>query len=62
MIATSTLCSRDCCPAGGLRAHGIALEPSAPPETVERLTIELDRMATWLGLAWVSVGEMVRTS
>ncbi|MEC3912807.1 hypothetical protein U5A82_20735 [Sphingobium sp. CR2-8] len=44
-----------------LRAHRIALEPHAPPETEERLTIELDRMATWLGLASVSVGEMVRT-
>ncbi len=48
--------------AGVLRAHRIALEPNAPPETVERLTIELDRMAIWLGLASVSVGEMVQAS
>jgi uncharacterized protein len=46
--------------AGVLRAHYVTLEPAAPPETVERLTIELDRMAAWLGLASVNIGEMVR--
>jgi len=45
--------------AGVLRAHRVTLEAAAPAETVERLTIELDRMAAWLGLASVSIGEIV---
>jgi uncharacterized protein YcaQ len=45
--------------AGLLLAQRITLEPDAPPETLERLRIELDRMAAWLGLAAVMVGEIV---
>jgi len=33
-----------------LLAQRITLEPGAPPETMERLEIELRRMAVWLGL------------
>jgi uncharacterized protein YcaQ len=42
--------------AGLLRAHRITLEPDAPAETLERLRIELERMAAWLGLASVRIG------
>lgn len=48
--------------AGILLAHRIVLEPGAPAETVERLTIELDRLASWLGLGGVRIGETVRPS
>ncbi|WP_242130356.1 crosslink repair DNA glycosylase YcaQ family protein [Sphingobium sp. Sx8-8] len=47
--------------AGVLRARRIALEPAAPPETIDRLTFELDRMAAWLALASVSLGEIARS-
>ena len=47
--------------AGVLRAHRITLEPAAPPETIERLTIELERAAIWLGLSSGGLGEIVRT-
>jgi uncharacterized protein YcaQ len=46
--------------AGVLLAHRVALEPCAPVETMERLTTELDRMAAWLGLNAVRIGERVR--
>lgn len=36
--------------AGRLLARGVHLEPGAPPDTRERLGVELDRMAAWLGL------------
>jgi hypothetical protein len=45
--------------AGVLLAHRITLEPGAPPETMERLTIELDAMASWLGLDAVRIGALV---
>jgi uncharacterized protein len=48
--------------AGLLLAHRITLEHGAPAETVERLAIELDRMAAWLGLDAVQVGEVVQPS
>lgn len=48
--------------AGQLRAHRITLEPSAPAETLERLVVELERAALWLGLASASIGEIVLAS
>jgi uncharacterized protein len=45
--------------AGVLRAHRVTLEQQAPADTGERLRIELERMATWLGLDGVMVGEIV---
>ncbi|ARS29386.1 winged helix-turn-helix domain-containing protein [Sphingomonas sp. KC8] len=41
---------------GVLLAHRITLEPDAPADALERLMIELDRMARWLGLDAVQVG------
>lgn len=40
---------------GTLRANKISFEQNAPPETRERLTNELQRMAGWLGLAKVEI-------
>ena len=48
--------------AGVLLAHRITLEPGAPGETLERLGIELDRMAAWLGLNGVRIGMTVAAS
>lgn len=45
---------------GILRAHRVTLEPDAPADTVLRLADELDRLAAWLALERVSVGEVVR--
>jgi uncharacterized protein YcaQ len=42
--------------AGVLLANRITLEPAAPREATERLRIELERMAQWLGLGSVKVG------
>jgi len=39
-----------------LIAHRIHLEPAAPPDTIERLTAELRRMADWLALDEVVLG------
>ena len=50
------------CQAGILLARRVTLEPGAPAETLERLTIELERMAAWLGLPAVRIGETVRPS
>lgn len=48
--------------AGILLAHRVTLEPGAPAETIERLNIELERLAAWLGLNCVRVGEIVQPS
>ncbi len=45
--------------AGLLRAHRVTLERNAPPDTCERLLLELERMATWLDLDGVLVGDTV---
>lgn len=45
---------------GRLLAHRITLEPNAPGDTGERLAVELDRMAAWLGLGEVRIGETIR--
>ena len=45
--------------AGVLLAHRITLEPGAPADTVDRLAIELDRLAAWLGLERLSIGVIV---
>ncbi|RYY36163.1 MAG: winged helix-turn-helix domain-containing protein, partial [Sphingomonadales bacterium] len=46
--------------AGVLLAHRVSLEPNAPADTLPRLAVELDRMAAWLGLDAVRVGETIR--
>jgi uncharacterized protein YcaQ len=46
--------------AGLLLARRITLDPGAPADTVERLRIELERMARWLGLDAVRVDEIVQ--
>ncbi len=43
-----------------LLAHRITLEPGAPDDSLRRLQVELERMAIWLGLSTVRVGEVVR--
>ena len=48
--------------AGLLLAHRITVEPGAPADTIERLGIELDRIAAWLGLDGVRIGETIRPS
>lgn len=45
--------------ASRLIAHRIHLEPAAPPETIERLTAELRRMADWLALEEVGLGPIL---
>jgi uncharacterized protein YcaQ len=45
---------------GRLLAHRVTLEPGAPGDTQERLAVELARMAAWLGLGDVHIGETVR--
>jgi uncharacterized protein YcaQ len=46
--------------AGVLLAKRITLEPGAPGDTLPRLHIELERMAQWLGLSDVRVGDIIR--
>ena len=44
---------------GRLMAHRVSLEPGAPGDTVERLGVELRRMADWLGMERVVTGPVV---
>lgn len=48
--------------AGVLRAHRVTLEQNAPSDTRERLILELERMAKWLGLEGVHVGLIVASA
>lgn len=48
--------------AGMLLAHRVTLEPRVPDETLERLSDELGRLAAWLGLDGIRIGEIVRPS
>jgi hypothetical protein len=45
---------------GQLIAHRITLEPGAPADTLDHLRAESDRMADWLGLTSVIVGQIDR--
>lgn len=44
--------------AGVLAARRVTIEPDAPVDTMPRLLAELERMATWLGLERVVLGEI----
>ena len=46
--------------AGALLAKRITFEPGAPDDTLPRLQVELERMAQWLGLSDVRVGDIIR--
>jgi len=42
-------------PGGELVVRGAFAEPDAPEETASELLVELQRMATWLGLAGLRI-------
>ncbi|APH72077.1 winged helix-turn-helix domain-containing protein [Aquibium oceanicum] len=44
-------------PAGILRVHSAFAEPHAPAHTAEVLAVELRRMAGWLGLSGIEIGQ-----
>ena len=47
--------------AGALLAHRITMVPGAPADTLPCLEAELNRMAAWLGLSEVRIGQNVRS-
>ena len=45
--------------ASKLLAHSVHLEPGAPGDIIDRLSVELRRMADWLALDTVALGPVL---